>query len=472
MSALNKFWHYFFASGKFNQAEWTRLFANAGVETLALDVEDLSKKGGCKSGGIVFFGKTDPSLQKFLLEVSRNGLHRVIAVSVAGKLSATEIWSLLESGATDVLSLYPSIEAAQEITARLNHWESVDRIIESDLVKQNLIGESHIWIKTLRQIINISRFADASILITGESGTGKELVARLIHTLDKKRQKGTLVVLDATTIVPELSGSELFGHEQGAFTGSVSQREGAFSLANKGTLFLDEVGELPLALQAELLRIVQEHTYKRVGGNEWHKTDFRLICATNRNLLEQEERGEFRADFYHRLATWTCHLPALRDRREDIPLLVSHFLEDLYEGKAAPDVDEAVIDYLKRREYPGNVRELFQLVKRITYHHVGNGPLTLGDIPEVDRPYNGCRTTEWHDRSFEECIRRAVLLGTKLKDITSVTEEMAETIAVMAADGKVAKAAENLGIDKRTLHMHRREYKARLKSGSDARPAD
>src|SRR5437763_9151048 len=127
-------------------------------------------------------------------------------------------------------------------------------------------------------------FTDAPVLSTGETGTGKELIARLVHSLDARSKKRDLVVVDCTTIVPTLSGSEFFGHERGAFTGAVSTREGAFALADGGTLFLDEVGELPLTLQPRLLRVLQEHTYKRVGGNLWQEAKFRLVCATNRNL--------------------------------------------------------------------------------------------------------------------------------------------------------------------------------------------
>src|SRR6185295_226461 len=150
---------------------------------------------------------------------------------------------------------------------------------------------------------------------------GKELLARVIHALDPRPDKGELVVLDCTTIVPELSGSEFFGHERGAYTGAVGPRDGAFALAHGGTLFLDEIGELPLALQAQLLRVVQEGTYKRVGGNAWHKASFRLVCATNRDLKEEVARGRFRGDLYHRLATNASRLPPLRDRVEDILVL-------------------------------------------------------------------------------------------------------------------------------------------------------
>src|SRR5262249_40812748 len=149
--------------------------------------------------------------------------------------------------------------------------------------------------------------------LLGESGTGKEVVARLIHLLDSRPNKRDLVVLDCASIVPELSGSEFFGHERGAFTGALTERNGAFALANDGTLLLDEIGDLPLPLQVQLLRVIQEHTYKRVGGNKWCKTEFRLICATNRDLFDLIGRGAFRADLYYRIAGYICKLPPLRE---------------------------------------------------------------------------------------------------------------------------------------------------------------
>lgn len=463
--AFKELWHYFFDPiDADKKARITGLLSNVGVKTSEYNFEQFYDHNACLSG-IVFFKNANLQLHKFLKQASRQGLGRVLAVGVDSPLSSKEVWSLLECGAEDVFELGHLSNFGAEIAARLEHWKQVDEIIESPLVGQNLIGKSPVWIKTLRQVVHIARFTDASILITGESGTGKELMARLIHALDRTRGKNSLVVLDCTTIVPELSGSEFFGHERGAFTGAIAAREGAFALAHKGTLFLDEVGELPLTLQAELLRVVQEQKYKRVGGNTWKTSDFRLICATNRNLLEQEREGNFRRDFYHRLATWTCHLPPLASRVEDIPLLARHFLTKIFDGGEPPELDAAVGEYLVKRDYPGNVRELSQLIKRIAYRHIGNGLITSGDIPETDRPKNDLELDEWRDESFERNICRAILFGVKLKDITRATEETAETVAIQQASGKVASAAEKLGIDKRTLQMHVKEYKARLVNG-------
>lgn len=458
-------WHYFFEPVEEDKkSDAIRILINAGVKTVRYNFDQVYNNNVCQSG-IVFFNQPNTDLYDLLKELSRQGLRRILSVGIGAELSNKEIWKLLQCGVEDAFWLGSFSDFGREIAARLRHWEQVDEIIESPLVGQNLIGKSLVWIKTLRKIVHIARFTDASVLITGESGTGKELTARLIHALDKERGKNSLVVLDCTTIVPELSGSEFFGHERGAFTGAVTGREGAFALAHKGTLFLDEVGELPLSLQAELLRVVQERKYKRVGGNSWQDTDFRLICATNRNLLEQEKQGDFRRDFYHRLAVWTCHLPPLSNRAGDIPLLARHFLEKIFDGKELPEFDRAVREFLDRREYPGNVRELYQLIKRIAYNHVGNEMITAGEIPEDDRPKGEPEIIEWRDQNFEQNISRAVLMGTKLKDITRATEETAETAAILQADGRVSTAAERLGIDKRTLQMHVKEHKKKLTKG-------
>ncbi|MET0417846.1 MAG: sigma 54-interacting transcriptional regulator, partial [Actinoplanes sp.] len=241
----------------------------------------------------------------------------------------------------------------------------------------------------LRDAVEAARFTSSAVLITGESGTGKERLAQLIHDLDPRPVKRKLVILDCSTVVPSLSGSEFFGHDKGAFTGAATAREGAFELADGGTLFLDEVGELPVTLQAELLRVVQEGTFKRVGSNAWRKSSFRLICATNRDLAAEQERGTFRNDFYYRIAGCSLRLPSLRDRATDIIPLFRHFFRQAYPDREPPELSDAVRELLLRRHYPGNVRDLRSLALRIIHRHVGPGAVTVGDVPELERPAPG-----------------------------------------------------------------------------------
>ena len=182
--------------------------------------------------------------------------------------------------------------------------------------------------------------------------------------------------MDCTTIVPELSGSEFFGHERGSYTNAVQSREGAFALADKGTLFLDEIGELPLNLQAELLRVIQEGTFQKVGSNNWQKTQFRLICATHRNLRELIDLHNFRQDLFYRISDFEFRVPNLKERIDDIPVLAKHFLREFFDKKDPPEFDTSVLEFLVRREYPGNVRELRQLIHRIALRHANHKKIT------------------------------------------------------------------------------------------------
>lgn len=445
-------WHHFFAVNHqlLTEKAAVEALARAGVRTSAYDASVTNALG------ILFFEHIDQELCDFLSEASRNGVERVLAIAVSRSgLKGGAAWQLLSAGASDVFAWDHSNDPAGEVAARLERWKSVDQLVNSMVVQKNLVGESPQWKSVLRQIVEVARFTDASILITGESGTGKELVARLIHTLDTRARKRDLVTLDCTTIVPELSGSEFFGHDRGAYTGAVAEREGAFALADGGTLFLDEVGELSPRLQSELLRVVQERTYKRIGSNTWQQTNFRLISATNRDLLQEERRGQFRRDFYYRIASWTCQLPPLRERAGDILLLARHFMQQQRPNQTPPEMDEPVREFLLMREYPGNVRDLRQLVTRIMNRHVGPGPITVGDITEEERPAPDQQSADWRDTSFERAIRRALSLGIGLKEIGSATTETAIRVAVGDEEGNLQRAARKLGVTDRALQMRR-----------------
>jgi transcriptional regulator with GAF, ATPase, and Fis domain len=215
------------------------------------------------------------------------------------------------------------------------------------------------------------------------------------------------------------------------------------------------VGELPLALQAELLRVVPEGTYKRLGSNTWQHTKFRLVCATNRDLPPAVVRGEFRHDLYHRIAGWICKLPPLHERPEDILLLASHFMQQAKPEGEVLELDEPVRTYLLTRPYPGNVRDLRQLVTRLMVRHVGPGPLTVGDIPEQERPAVEPGPVEWRGAAFERSIRYALSLGVGLKEIGRAAEETAVRIAMSEENGNVQRAARQLGVTDRALQMRR-----------------
>ncbi|SFD98759.1 sigma-54 dependent transcriptional regulator [Nitrosomonas sp. Nm166] len=406
--------------------------------------------------GVIFSSEVTPKVCEQIRELSRNGQIQVLACCYAA-IPGNAIWQLMEAGASDVLVCQEECSNTinYEIAARLQRWEAVNRMINSPVVQNTLIGGSQALKAILRQVVEVAHFTDASVLILGESGTGKELLANLIHALDPRPNKGNLIIQDCTTIVPELSGSEFFGHERGAFTGAVSSREGVFALANGGTLFLDEVGELPLTLQTQLLRVIQEQTFKRVGGNAWQRTSFRLVCATNRDLWKQVQKGEFRADLYYRIASYVCHLPPLRERSEDILPLANYFLKKNYPDQDPPVLDAPVQEYLLRREYPGNVRDLKQVIARMLCRYAGKGSITVGCIPPDDRPNWTEDWKEWRDIGFERALRVALNRGVGLKIISRHTEETTIRIAVDEAGGNLQRAAQRLGVTDRALQMRR-----------------
>jgi transcriptional regulator with GAF, ATPase, and Fis domain len=434
--------------------------SEAGVRAV-----DRPSKAPARASALVLFQHVADEVCAEVSRLSDAGKRRVVAVAVEENgLAGSSSWDLLAAGAADALT-WDGATTAHELAARFERWREVDEIVDSPIVRRNLVGDDLGWRLLLRGVVEVACFSAAPVLVTGESGTGKELIARLIHALDRRPDKGQLVVVDCTTVVPTLSGSEFFGHERGAFTGAVAEREGAFALADGGTLFLDEVGELPLSLQAELLRIVQEGSYKRVGSNRWLRASFRLVCATNRDLAAEQESGRFRRDFYYRIAGWECRLPSLSERRSDIPALTQHFLDEL-SGPNQTSLDEPLRSYLQARDYPGNVRDLRQLVARLHHHHVGEGPITSGALPPEERPAAaeaaGSLVAErpaTGDAAFAESARRAVMSGVGLKDLIASTREAAICAALEAEGGNVRAASRRLGVTDRAIHMHRAAHR-------------
>jgi formate hydrogenlyase transcriptional activator len=232
--------------------------------------------------------------------------------------------------------------------------------------------------KAVRLAVQQVARTESTVLILGETGTGKELVARAIHQLSPRRDH-LLVAVNCAALAPGVIASELFGHEPGAFTGAVRRRPGRFELANQGTIFLDEVGELPAETQVMLLRVLQERTVERVGGGEPLPVDVRVVAATHRDLVAAMEQGRFRPDLFFRLNVFPIHVPPLRERRQDIPDLVRHFLHAFGRrlGKTVSHVSPATLALLSEYPWPGNVRELENLVERAMI-------VTTGDTLQVD----------------------------------------------------------------------------------------
>jgi formate hydrogenlyase transcriptional activator len=279
------------------------------------------------------------------------------------------------AGATSIMShrfrLSPIREGDRETKQTGYRQEDIRAALEE------IVGESPA-LKAAMHLVSIVAPTDSSVLIMGETGTGKELIARAIHILSSRRERA-LVKLNCAAIPLGLLESELFGHEKGAFTGAIAQKSGRFELAHKGTLFLDEVGDIPLELQAKLLRVLQEQEFERLGSNHTHKVDVRLVAATHRDLVAMVKQGTFREDLYYRLKVFPIYIPALRQRTEDIPKLVWHFTQ-LYARRMNKRVDEIpleTMDALVRYRWPGNVRELQHFIERaviLSPHTVLRGP--------------------------------------------------------------------------------------------------
>ena len=229
---------------------------------------------------------------------------------------------------------------------------------------ERIIGDSPALEAVLAKVVRVAA-TESTVLVEGETGTGKELIARAIHNLSP-RCGHALIKMNCAAIPLDLLESELFGHEKGAFTGAIAQKPGRFELADRGTLFLDEVGDIPLCLQPKLLRVLQEQEFERLGSALTHHVDVRLVAATNRNLAEMVARGEFRSDLYYRLNVFPIELPPLRERRTDIPALAKHFVEVFSRrmGKQIHYIPAKVMEGLQSYSWPGNIRELQNLIER------------------------------------------------------------------------------------------------------------
>lgn len=306
-----------------------------------------------------------------------------------------------------------------------------------------MIGRSSQMKQVFERIQKVAT-SDSTVLVNGPSGTGKELVANAIHLLSP-RQPGPMISVNCGAIPSELLESELFGHEKGSFTGAISSRKGRFEIANQGTIFLDEIGDMPLLLQVKLLRVLQNRTIERVGANITTPIDVRIVTATHRDLEKRVQEGDFREDLFYRLNVIPIRIPSLKERREDIPLLISHFLGRFVsaDGRNRIDFDDDALEVLMTYDWPGNVRELENLIERLVILK-GGGVVLARDLPAKfleGRP--GSVSTSSLITLPEE--------GIDLKQVLGEIEDSLISQALEKTDGNKNQASKLLRVNRTTL---------------------
>jgi two-component system, NtrC family, response regulator AtoC len=316
----------------------------------------------------------------------------------------------------------------------------------------SIIGRSGKMQEVYRILEKVTKSSSVTVLIMGESGTGKELVAREIHNRTAIRASKSFVAVNCAALPETLLETELFGHEKGAFTGATERRIGKFEHANGGTVFLDEIGEMSPATQAKLMRVLQEREFTRIGGNELVKVDVRIISATNRNLEAAVKQNLFREDLYYRLSVFPITLPALRDRREDIPLLTAQFYERFKtreKKKELLSIAKVTLEALINYHWPGNVRELENAIERAIV--ISSGPeITLDDLPQIIRTFG----VEIHDINRDSYIDMS---GT-MDEIIERVEEKVIRKTYAECNGNVSELARRLNLGRATIYRKAEKY--------------
>ena len=421
----------------------TKWFKEDGYRTdSAADANEALKK--IKPGGwdIIFLdiklpGMDGMELQQRIKSIDPNAT----IVMITAYASVDTAVKSLKEGAYDYVTKpvdpdYLSHLVANAIKQRRLVSENVqlkERIQELYEIDQ-IIGESPAMLKVFDLIKTVAP-TDTSVMIKGESGTGKELIARAIHS-NSPRRFFPIIIINCGGLTEGLTESEFFGHEKGSFTGALYRRKGKFEMANEGTIFLDEVGNIDAKAQTDLLRVIETKQFTRVGGDEIIKVDFRLICATNRDLEQAVKEGKFREDLYYRLNVFSISIPPLRERRSDIPLLCNYYLKKLANStnKAVTGISPDAMEKLKQYDWPGNVRELRNAIERAIVVAKGSS-ITVDDLPIPSS------SKALPDDQSLEAVERA--------QIKNVLEQMGWNIT---------RSAEILGIDRATLYHKIEKY--------------
>ncbi|GHV88841.1 sigma-54-dependent Fis family transcriptional regulator [Spirochaetia bacterium] len=394
------------------------------------------------------------------LEQIRRDWPGVEVVMISGHANVDMAVRAVKLGAFDFLEKPLSLDKTlttcrNALLVQTLRAENRDLKKKTRLEKDEIIGVSPA-IEQIRATIRQAAASDARILITGESGTGKELVARAIHRLSERAAK-PFVEVNCAAIPDTLIESELFGHEKGAFTDAVSSRRGRFEVANGGTLFMDEIGDMSLSSQAKVLRVIQEQKMERVGGEKTIETDVRLIAATNKDLEAECGKGLFRQDLFFRLNVIPISLPSLRERREDIPLLLLHFLKELDAGEV--ELEDDAVSFLCEHDWPGNVRELKNLAERIVVMH-------SGDRVAADALHNLLQRNPAFSKKSADLASVGDGQNREMQDILimnyndarDVFEKQYLEVQLARNGGVISRTAEAIGLYPSNLHAKLRKY--------------
>lgn len=402
--------------------------------------------------GLIVFDRVSADVLDLVRGSSRGGV-RILAVGTSAEaVEHIGPWPLLDAGASDVVVRMDDAGLADQVSARVTRWAEVEGLVHSSEVQDALAGRTLAWTSLLREIVEVARFSDASVLLIGESGTGKDVVARLIHELDARPLKDEFVAIDCRTFVGRHDGEDLAGHHPGTFEeadalfGDIGLE--TLGVRDAGTVFLDEVGNLPPSLRGSLLRNIEQRNRRPVSGMGRPTSNLRLICSTS-----EEPSGfgsETADDFWERITT-RFRLPPLREHRDDIPAIAEHLLLRLRPNGGEIQLDPALDAFLESRDYPANVHDLLTLIRGISARHAGPGVVTVGSIPQDERFKLGMVDNGWQRQDLERAVRHAIDAGASLKTIGETARDAAVRIALSYEGGDVARAAKRLRATTRTI---------------------
>jgi DNA-binding NtrC family response regulator len=403
--------------------------------------------------GLIVFDRVSADVLDLVRGSSRGGV-RILAVGTSAE-AVEDIgpWPLLDAGASDVVVRMDDAGLADQVSARLTRWGEVEELVHSSEVQDALAGGTLAWISLLREIVEVARFSDASVLLIGESGTGKDAVARLIHELDARPFKGEFVTIDCRSFVGTRDGEDLAGHHPGTFEDADAPFSGDIGLEtlgvrDAGTIFLDEVRNLPPPLRGSLLRNIEQRDRRLVGGTGRPTSNLRLICSTSE---DPSGLGSETADYFLERITIWFRLPPLREHRDDIPAIAEHLLRRVRPNGEEIQLDPALDAFLESRDYPGNVHDLLTLIRGISARHAGPGVVTVGSIPQDERFKLGMVDHSWQRQDLERVVRHAIDAGASLKTIGETARDAAVQIALSYEGGDIARAAKRLHATTRTI---------------------